>query len=234
MKKILITGANRGLGLEFTRQYLGAGNRVLAACRDPESAGELQKLKEQHGEVLSIHALDVASTESIENAARDISEKVESLDIVINNAGIGTWSTLDSLTMEEMMKVFQTNGAAPLLVSRAFLPLLEKSERPLLAQITSRLGSIALRETFGSTGSYAYNASKAALNMIGKMLSIDLKGSGIIVILQSPGWARTDMGGQEATSSPEEVVTGMIDIFTKATMEDTGKFYEWSGEEIPW
>ncbi len=235
MKTILITGANRGLGLEFTRQYLDSGNRVIATCRNPSQAETLQGLKSSGGERLSIHTLDVSNEESIAQTADEVARCFDAIDILINNAGFGNWAGIDDTTLDNMVESYRINAAGPLIVARSFLPLLNKGERPLAVFITSKLGSITCREEMGKDAdSYCYNTSKTALNMIGEMLTVQLKEDNIIVLLQSPGWARTDMGGQEATNSPQEVVAGMIKTFHRATLKDTGKFHEWTGQELPW
>ncbi len=234
MRTILITGANRGLGFEFTRQYLEAGQRVIATCRQPAKAVALRELESRYGELLSIISLDVSNENDIIKAADVLGGQIDVIDTLINNAGVGRWEDIEDTTLDLMTSVYRTNAAAPLIVTRAFLPMLKKSQRPLVANITSFLGSTSKQEELGVAGSFCYNASKAALNMIGKMLSIQLKGDGIIVLLQSPGWASTDMGGEEAPNSPVEVVAGMIKIFENASLGNSGKFYQWTGEELPW
>lgn len=235
MQRILITGSSRGLGYEFTKQYLSQGQQVIATCRKPELANNLHLLKDKYPGQLGIIPLDVSQDASIAEALTKVNKLTSTLDILINNAGIGSRKNLQELTFKDLTNVFLTNAAAPLFVARAFLPLLAKSERPMLANITSRLGSITLQKgEMASTGSYDYNASKAALNMLVAMLANELKPQNIIVLAQSPGWARTDMGREEAPNSAEEVVTGMIKLFSRATLEDTGKFYEWTGQELPW
>lgn len=235
MKTILITGANRGLGYEFTRQYLESGNMVIATCRNPEKASALQELHTNYKDTLSILQLEVTSEEAITGTVDKAAQRSDTIDILINNAGVGHWDPLEGTTFDLMTDSYRINAVAPLLITRAFLPLLKKAERPLAAFITSLLGSIARREEMGmDSGSFCYNASKAALNMIGAMLALQLKEDGIIVLLQSPGWASTDMGGKEAANTPREVVTGMIEIFQNATLHDSGKFLQWTGEELPW
>jgi len=234
MKTVLITGANRGLGLEFARQYLESKHRVFATCRRPQKADALKELQARYADHLSVLPLDVADEASIKTAAHAAGKEITELDILINNAGIGIWKSFEDQNMEELVEVFRANAAGPLLVAKYFLQLLSKGKRPLLANITSGYGSLKLRDEFGTAGSYSYNSSKAALNMIGKMLAIELKPRGIIVILQSPGWVRTDMGGQGAELTVEQSVTSMVKIFTQATMADSGKFYDRTGSETPW
>ncbi len=235
MQTVLITGSNRGLGYEFTRQYLAQNAHLIASCRQTESAHQLHLLKKKYGNYLTIISLNVNQEKSIKEAFNLVEQNFSHLDLLINNAGIGLRKSLSELTMEDLNNVFLTNAVAPLIMTRTFRPLLVKGNRPLIANITSRLGSITLQTgDFSGLGSFDYNASKAALNMISIMLASELKAQGIIVLIQSPGWATTELGGERAPNSPEEVVGGMIEIFAKATEEDTGKYYEWSGEELPW
>ena len=235
MPTVLITGSNRGLGYEFTRQYLIQDAQVIASCRQPESSNQLHLLKKEYGNSLTIIPLDVTQENSIKEAFNLVEKNFSHLDLLLNNAGIGLRKSLQELTIDDLKGVFLTNAVAPLIITRTFLPLLVKGNRPLIANITSRLGSITLQTgDFSGIGSIDYNASKAALNMISTMLASELKAQGIIVLIQSPGWATTELGGERAPNSPEEVVGGMIEIFAKATEEDTGKYYEWTGEELPW
>ncbi len=235
MQTVLITGSNRGLGYEFTRQYLAQDAQVIASCRQTESANQLHLLKKKYGNSLTIIPLDVTQENSIKEALNLVEKNFSHLDLLLNNAGIGFRKSFQELTIDDLSNVFLTNAIAPLIMTRTFLPLLAKGNRPLIANITSQLGSITLQTgDFSGIGSIDYNASKAALNMMSTMLASELKAQGIIVLIQSPGWATTDMGGDQAPNTPEEVVSGMIEIFANATVKDTGKYYEWTGEELPW
>ncbi|MGF1490628.1 MAG: SDR family oxidoreductase [Prochloraceae cyanobacterium] len=235
MQTVLITGSNRGLGYEFTAQYLEQGARAIACCRQPKTANKLQLLKTKYDRQLTIVPLDVSKESSIIEAFKLIKNNFNSIDLLINNAGIGLRKTLDNFTFEDLTNIFLINAAAPLIVSRTFLPLLMAGNRPIIANITSQLGSITLQQSeFTGIGSFDYNPSKAALNMISVMLASSLKNKGIIVLTQSPGWASTDLGGSNAPNSPEEVVSGMIKIFNSISLQDTGKYYEWTGKELPW
>ncbi len=235
MLTVLITGSNRGLGYEFTRHYLAQNAQVIASCRQTESAKQLHLLKKKYGKKLTIIPLDVIQENSIKEAFNLVHENFSHLDLLVNNAGIGLRKSLQELTLDDLTNVFLTNAAAPLIIARTFLPLLAKGNRPLIANITSRLGSITLQTgNFCGIGTIDYNASKAALNMMSTMLASELKAQGIIVLIQSPGWATTDLGGDQAPNTSEEVVSGMIEIFAHASLKDTGKFYEWTGAELPW
>jgi NAD(P)-dependent dehydrogenase (short-subunit alcohol dehydrogenase family) len=196
MKHIFITGASRGLGLEFTRQYLAQGNKVYASCRNPEQATFLQDLKERYEDKLHIIGLDVTDEEGRNKAFKSISTLTNHLDILINNAGIISGNERESSSFgeiykEDFSKVFLVNSISPLLVSEKFFPLLEKSEGAKIVNISSQNGSIALRDVGGK---YSYAASKAALNMITKILSYDVIDKGIVAIAVHPGWIKTDMG----------------------------------------
>ena len=149
MKSILITGANRGLGLEFTRQYLDSGHRVIATSRNPSQAESLQGLKSNGGERLSIHSLDVSNEECITQVADEVAHRFDAIDLLINNAGVGDWAGIEDTTLDNMAESYRINAAGPLLVTRSFLPLLKKGDRPLAVFITSLLSSITYREKMG-------------------------------------------------------------------------------------
>jgi NAD(P)-dependent dehydrogenase (short-subunit alcohol dehydrogenase family) len=234
---ILVTGASRGLGLEFCRQYLHeeSSTVLLATCRQPARATALQALAASHPGRCEVLPLDVTDEASLETAGREIAAAHPRIDLLINNAGIGGGRLgLAGGTRERLREVFETNTISPLRVALAFLPLLRRGRRPLLANITSRLGSIALKGTFSTTGGLAYAASKAALNSLSRELALLTRDDGIIVLAQSPGWASTDMGGPAATMTPAQVVSGMRRVFARATLADTGRFLEYDGSEIPW
>ena len=235
MPIVLITGSNRGLGYELTRQYLAQKAQVIASCRQPQSAHQLHLLQKKYPNQLTIISLDVTQEHSITSAFNLVSKNFSHLDLLINNAGIGFRKPFTQLTFDDLTNVFLTNAAAPLMMIKTFLPLLAKAKRPLIANITSQLGSITLQKgKFSGIGSIDYNSSKAALNMMSTMLASSLLAQGIIVLIQSPGWATTDLGGKDAPNTPEEVVSGMLQIFAHASLKNTGKYYEWTGEELPW
>ena len=234
MKTIMITGTSRGLGFEFVRQYLNAGERVIATCRNSAKAEALGELERDYPETLSISELDVSSMESIEEAAKRIRRDYSAIDILINNAGVAVWTPFEELTMREMEDVIRVNTMAPIFVTRCFLPLLRNGSRKLIVNISSVIGSIAQIEALGNAGSLPYNASKTALNMIGKMLALSLREEGIIVLQQGPGWVKTEMGGEGAEIMPEESISAMRRIFERVTIEDSGRFLNWNGEEMPW
>jgi NAD(P)-dependent dehydrogenase (short-subunit alcohol dehydrogenase family) len=241
MERVLITGANRGIGLEFVRQCLARGDTVLAGARRPDEARELDELERRFGEMLHILPLDVTDDTSIAGAHRSALTRVDGLDLLVNNAGINEGShdaggrrlyvRLGSLSAPDMLRVLHVNTVGPLMVAQAFLELLRRGRRPRIAGISSGLGSI----THAGGGGYAYNMSKAALNMATRMLSIDLRSEDIVSVAFSPGWVRTDMGGSQAPLAPAESVAGMLRVIDGLTMEQTGEFLSWKdGKRLEW
>jgi NAD(P)-dependent dehydrogenase (short-subunit alcohol dehydrogenase family) len=226
MPTVLITGANRGIGLEFARQYAADGWRVHAACRDPGKAAELKAVK---GDVRP-HALDVTDEAQIGALAKALAG--EPIDILINNAGVrGLGDSFGSTEVAGWLETLRVNAVAPIRVSEGLISNLERGQRKLIVNITSRLGSIAENS---SGGSYAYRSSKAALNMAAKSMSVDLKGRGITVVVFHPGWVQTDMGGSGAPVTPPESVAGMRAKIAKLTAADSGHFFNYTGQPIPW
>jgi NAD(P)-dependent dehydrogenase (short-subunit alcohol dehydrogenase family) len=232
MRNLFITGANRGIGLELTRRSLERGDRVFAACRSPENAAQLNYLQERHSDRLLVLPLDVTSGLAITSAVATVQGLSDHLDILFNNAGVaGDESSLGRVEASELLDTYATNAVAPLMIAQACLPLLRRGKRPVIANITSRMGSIADN---GSGGYYGYRASKAALNMLNASLALDLADQGIIAVVLHPGWVRTDMGGAGATLSVEQSVEGLLVVVDGLGPEDSGRFLSWEGEEIPW
>lgn len=230
MPSILITGANRGLGLEFAKQYAEASYRVYATAREPERAGELAALAKQHA-TLSVHALAPTDPNSVAALAREL--QGQAIDILLNNAGsMGPkQQSLGRVDFAGMLDTFAINSIAPLRVVEAFLEHVLESDRKLIVALTSGMGSIA--DTGG--GSYAYRASKAALNMIYKNLAQDLKSRGVIAVVINPGWVQTDMGGPSAPVRPVDSIAGMRKVFDGLTLSDSGSFLDYrAGKTWPW
>jgi len=227
MPTVLITGASRGIGLEFCRQYAAKGWKVLAACRNPAAAAELNKL---NGDV-SLFALDVNDDSSIRQLADRL--KGVPIDVLVNNAGISgrEAGTLGSISSETFMDVLRTNTVAPLKVSESFADNVAASKERKLIAITSRLGSIELND---GGGMYGYRASKAALNMVWKSLSLDLKAKNVICVVFHPGWVQTDMGGKGAPVTPANSVAGMIKVISGLKPSDNGKFFNFDGAALAW
>ena len=232
METVLITGASRGIGLEFTTQFLDRQYQVFASCRNPEGAPMLLGLQEQAGDNLVVLPLDLTKGDTITKAAATVGGFTTSLDLLINNAGIaGGQEELEAVTGEDMVSTYRANAVGPFLVAQAFLPLLRSGNNPRIISITSRMGSIADN---GGGGWYAYRASKAALNMVNANLAIDLRPDKIGAVVLHPGWVQTDMGGSGATLKVSESVAGMVGVIEGLTLEDSGKFLDWSGSEILW
>jgi NAD(P)-dependent dehydrogenase (short-subunit alcohol dehydrogenase family) len=228
---ILITGANRGLGFEFARQYVADGWRVFAACRNPTTASELRRLAQVPGDMLNIIAMDVTDVESVRNAA--IQLKDVAINVLINSAGIAGVPGLKTgnVDYESWAHVFDVNTMGPLRVIESFADHIARSERRLVVTITSGMGSLADNT---SGGSIAYRSSKAAVNMVMRSAAIDLAPRGIICVLVNPGWVRTDMGGPKAPLSPQESVTAMRGLIEAFGPNQSGKFYNYDGREYPW
>jgi NAD(P)-dependent dehydrogenase (short-subunit alcohol dehydrogenase family) len=232
MRRILVTGANRGIGLEFARQLLARGDRVYAACRHPGRALALTELAAAHPGHLAILPLDLASERSIHELARELAGLTEALDALINNAGVLIGGErFGALGAKALIDSFATNAAGPLLLAQALAPLLAKGERATVLNVTSELGSLARATRFG-TPSYAI--SKAALNMATRQMAHALAPLGISALCVHPGWVRTDMGGATAPLAPRESVAGLIRVLDAVTAADAGRFLDHTGAELPW
>ncbi len=232
MHTVLITGANRGIGLEFCRQYAAEGWRVLACSRDPDRADALAGLAALYPGLIALHTLDVADHARIGRLAQELGS--ESIDLLINNAGIYPDSDTRGFghtDYEEWLQAFRINTMAPLKMAEAFAPHLARGKQKIIVAITSKMGSIA--DNAGG-GSYLYRSSKAALNMVVKSLAIDLKPGGIIAVVFHPGWVQTDMGGPDAMISAAQSVSGMRQMIGRLASADSGKFFGYDGQEILW
>jgi len=231
--RVLVTGASRGLGLEFSRQYLQAGDRVFASARNPDESTGVRELLSAFPDRAMAVECDVADDASVEAAAHLVAESAPDLDLVLNNAG--TYGrhdeTLGSLDWDEVREVLEVNTLGPLRVARAFLPLLKKGKNPKLIQITSLMGSI---DDNRSGGAWSYRMSKAALNMASRNLAHELGRSGIISLVIHSGWVKTDMGGAGAPLEIEEAVASMVKTIAKLTSKQSGAFLDRHGKPQPW
>lgn len=230
MPTLLVTGANRGLGLEFVKQYVADGWKVHACCRKPGEASALQELaKGSDGQVI-VHQLDVADFGRVDALAAEL--KDEPIDLLLNNAGVfGDRNGFGGVEYKVWERTFRVNTMAPHKMTEAFADHVAKSEKKRIAHVTSKMGSIADN---GSGGSYVYRSSKAALNMVAKSQALDLRGKGITVVVLHPGWVATDMGGAGAPVQPPESIAGMKKVLDGLTLDRTGKFFEFTGAEVPW
>lgn len=232
MSSILVTGSNRGLGLEWVRQYAGLGWRVYATCRFPGQADELQQLAERH-DTISIHQLDVTYPDHIQQLAEDLQDAP--LDILVNNAGVyferlGK-DRLGTIDYEAWLETLKVNTLGTVRVTEALCSNLARSQKRLAVAITSTMGSI---EDTATPNDYAYRSSKAALNTVMKGLAYELEPLGIGILLVHPGSVRTRMGGSEGTFSVEESVNNMRKLVDGFKSADSGRFYRYDGTIIPW
>ncbi|HEB78919.1 MAG TPA: SDR family oxidoreductase [Rhodospirillales bacterium] len=227
MPTVLITGSNRGLGLEFARQYSSEGWRVIATCRRPEQAPQLEALSCN----VEVHPLDVTDFAQVESLAHALDH--EKIDVLINNAGIyGPKSmSLGGMDYGAWEDVFKVNAMGPLKVCESFAGHVADSNLKTMATITSKMGSI---DDNTSGGAYFYRASKAALNAMMKSLSHDLKPRGVTVAVLNPGWVRTGLGGENGRIGADESVAGLRKVIAGLKLPDSGKFLNFDGAEIPW
>lgn len=231
MPSALITGANRGLGFEFARQYLVDGWQVYAACRDPASASELRRLTETSDDKLRMLAMDVTDPASIDAAATELDG--QAIDLLLNNAGIigPQGQTIGNIDYEAWAEVLAINTMGPMRVSEAFVEHVARSDRKLIVTLTSGMGSIADNT---SGGSILYRSSKAAVNMVMRSLAIDLAPRGITCVVVNPGWVRTDMGGPNANLQPAESISALRRLIATLGPEQSGKFFNHTDREYPW
>ena len=222
MATVLITGAGRGLGLEFARQYAAQGWRVHACARRPESLAHL--------EGVVAHPLDVRDARQIEALAAALAG--EAIDLLINNAGIygPRTDSLRKLRDEEWLEVFRVNAIAPLRIASALADNVAKSKMRLMVFITSQMGSIAR----AGAGAHPYRMSKAALNAGVRVLSLELAGRGITCVVLHPGWVRTDMGGPGGAIDPATSIAAMRTVIAGLKPSDNGRFLAYDGAEMPW
>ena len=222
MKTALVTGANRGIGLELTLQLLDSGFEVHATYRS--SKGGLEEIQNS---ALNIHQMDVRNKEEITAVIKSIG----SLDLLINNAGIGDghWQSISEIDMEHALEVLNVNAVSPVLVTQQVLPIL--SNQSTIVMISSLMGSIS---DCRSGRSYAYRASKTALNMFSMAMKNELDGMGSSLLIIHPGWVETDMGGPNAPLSTDESVRGIMQRITEQNMSMSGRYVQFDGTPVEW
>lgn len=231
-QRCLVTGANRGLGLEFCRQLLARGDRVVAACRQPGKATALNALAGEYPGRLHVAPLEVAEPKSHVALARELPLLTEgqALDLLINNAGVlRGGERYGSVQAADLETSFRTHALGPFLLVQTLTPQLADGAR--VANISSEIGSIGLRQEF-RTPSYAIG--KAAQNMATSLLAQALAPRGIVVVALHPGWVRTDMGTERAALSPQESVRGLLQVIGGLQARDSGAFLDWRGQSLPW
>jgi NAD(P)-dependent dehydrogenase (short-subunit alcohol dehydrogenase family) len=233
MPVTLITGASRGLGLEFARQYAGSGWQVLACCRCPDHASDLKTLASLYAPgCITLYQLDMACFDQIDALTELLSN--QPVDLLINNAGVyPDTDREDTVTVDydAWIETIRVNAMAPHKMVTTFAGQIARSQQKKIINITSKMGSI-LDNTTG--GSYLYRSSKAALNMIVRSLAVDLAAQQVIVTALHPGWVRTDMGGPDALITVAQSVAGMRQVIRQLTLADSGRFYAYDGSEIAW
>jgi len=224
---VLITGANRGLGLEFVKQYAIDNYEVIACARKLNKKDSLHKLQEAYKNI-SIFPLNIQNFTSIDQLAKTLKKPI---DILINNAGVYPDSSIDHIDYDAWLDAFKINTLAAFKMTKAFLPHLKKGDLKKVASLTSKMGSI---DDNSGGGEYLYRSSKTALNMVMKSLSIDLKPYDLSLITLHPGWVRTDMGGPNGLINADESVAGMKRQIDKLSVKTTGQFIAYDGKKIPW
>jgi NAD(P)-dependent dehydrogenase (short-subunit alcohol dehydrogenase family) len=229
---VVITGANRGLGLELARELAARGDTVVAGCRDPAAASELATVTPH------VHAVDMGDEASISSFAEAVGDRV--VDVLINNAGIdarnlgASEAERDVLlqSADRMIGQMRVNAIGPLLLTRELLDRLRRSNRPRVVNMSSQIGSMEVGQRIGRDVGYA--ASKAALNMITIKLATRLRDDGIVAVVLHPGHLRTDMGGPAAAMAPDDASRRIVDLIDGLTIDDTGSFRRWDGTIHPW
>ncbi len=228
MSTVLITGTNRGLGLEFTKQYAEAGWDVLACCREPASAKALNALAANNNNI-TIYRLDVGDFTQIDALAQKLNGKA--IDVLINNAGVYPTGGLSDEEVAKWLESFKINSIAPFKMATAFTAHIAKSQLKKLVTLSSKMGSI---DDNTSGGTYMYRSTKTAVNSVMKSLSIDLKNAGIAVATLHPGWVRTDMGGPNGWIDTQTSVAGLRNVIENLNLTNTGRFVAYDGQEIGW
>ena len=240
MPSLLVTGASRGLGLELCRQYSEAGWRVFACCRSPASASGLEPLIDAGAGNVTVHRMDVNDPDEIRAVAAEFGG--HPIDILINNAGVAdAYGTgvfegkddpdLGNYDMDEWLEIFRTNVVGAGRVTGAFADNVAKSDRRLVVMMASGLSSIS---NTWQGGRYAYRTSKAALNMLMRGVGAWLEPRGITVVSVAPGWTRTQLGGPNAHNSVEEAIAGIRTVLDGLGIEDTGSYWNFDGQRLPW
>lgn len=230
-RRCLVTGANRGIGLEFCHQLLAAGAEVVATARAPGRANELNELVGEHPGRLHVLPLDVADPKSIAELVRELPLVVDGpLDLVLNNAGVlHSGERFGHVTFANLDDSLRTNASGPFLLTQALADSLADGAK--VANISSQLGSIENTTAFYTP---TYAISKAAQNMASRLLANALRDRGIVVLALHPGWVQTEMGGPDAQIEPRVAVERLLKVIDGARMDDSGRFFDYTGRPMPW
>lgn len=231
MPTLLITGANRGLGLELTKEHLKLGWQVHATCRSPNAATKLKALRNSESGSLTIHKLDVSNEQQIIDLKSELTDTP--IDVLFNNAGVyaaasGEFGKSDATVW---LNSFNINVISPMKMMEAFVDNVASSDKKIIATMSSKMGSI---NDNTSGGCYAYRSTKTALNSVVMSASLDLKDRGITVLALHPGWVRTDMGGPNGELSVEESAAGLLNNLNNTSIKDSGSFFDVDGTIIEW
>lgn len=229
-KTILVTGANRGLGLGFCKHYLQKNDHVFAAARNTNTP-QLKSLLSDYPKQFHLIDMDITDIASIKAAFEKVKKSTDHIDLLINNAGrYGLDGPLsEDINTQDLLLTYQTNVIGPMLVTKTFLPLIERGASKKIVHLSTLMASIQDNQ---SSGSYGYRMSKSALNMMSKNLSIDLKGKGILSVVLHPGWVKTDMGGPNAPLDVDTSVEAMIGVIKTLSMENSGSFLDYRGNKL--
>ena len=230
MINVLITGANRGLGLGFVKKYLEKNANVLCTTRDISGSKELLECKKRYPNNIEIFELDLLKENGTETLANQLNGMP--IDILINNAGVGSSNQhFEAVSSKPWLEVLKVNLIAPLIITQSLIENVKKSSSKKIYFLSSQLGSIGDNT---SGGMYIYRSSKTGLNQVVKSLSVDLKPKGITVVSLHPGWVKTDMGGPNAPVSIDKSIEGMIKVIDRTDIKDTGRFLNYDGTELSW
>jgi NAD(P)-dependent dehydrogenase (short-subunit alcohol dehydrogenase family) len=230
--RALITGANRGIGLEMATHLARRGDVVFAGCRSPHNAADLHALARQYAGRVYVVTLDVADEASIAASVGQVAAHTDALDLLVNNAAVvNRDERLQTLTYEQLVATFSVNTFGPVLMFKHYYDLLKRGVRPLAVSITSEYSSLTDKQ---DGDLYMYCASKAALNMFTRTFAFDAEQDDINAFIIDPGWVRTRMGGDDADLSTTETVSGMLKLIDNATPADRGVCYRWNGDMLNW
>ncbi len=230
-KTVFITGTTRGIGLELTKLFLARNCQVIATGRDTKKSKGLSSLKADFSQTLALLDLDVTDDAKIAKLDGEL-KSYPAIDLLINNAGVFTdddGQILEKIDPASALKTITINTMGPLKITQALLPKLQKSKSPTVVNITSQMGSI---DDNKMGRYYGYRMSKAALNMMTKTLAVDYPN--ITSIVMHPGWVKTDMGGPQAPTLPTDSARGIVEVIENLKSNDSGKFYNFKGETLPW
>ncbi|KAM3828556.1 C-signal-like [Vipera latastei] len=248
---ILVTGSNRGIGLELIQQLVKMAEPpelIFATCRTPDGPGgkTLNELASKHSNIHIIQ-LEVEDQSSVKAAASAVESLLhgKGLNLLINNAGVNSYATLETVEQQEMLSAFNTNVVGPILMVKEFLPLLKKAageaaikemscQRAAIINVTSKLASIERGFEVMKGPMYPYRASKAALNMVTVCFALELKEEGILCTLIHPGWVKTDMGTEQAPVTVQKSVQGILNVLANLSSASNGAFLDWEGKRLPW